>query len=68
MTDDIDKKFVYSNLRLAQDLLNYKENQISAVEIKLDNGVSASDLQKELKEEVKAVISYMENEFDFLQK
>jgi len=25
-------------------------------------------LQKELKEEVKAVISYMENEFDFLQK
>ena len=26
------------------------------------------DLQKELKKEVEAVISYMENQFDFLQK
>lgn len=50
LTDDIDKKYVYSNLSLAQDLLNYKPNQISAIELKLSEGISESDVQDELKE------------------
>jgi len=50
LTDDIDKKYVYSNLGLAQDLLNYEPNQITALELKLKDGVSVSDIQQELKE------------------
>ena len=50
LTDDIDKKFVYSNLSLAQDLLSYRENQISAIELKLIEGASVKDVQDELKE------------------
>ncbi len=50
LTDDIDKKFVYSNLSLAQDLLSYSENQISAIELKLIEGASVKDVQDELKE------------------
>jgi lipoprotein-releasing system permease protein len=50
LTDDIDKKYVYSNLGLAQDLLNYEPNQITALELKLKDGVNVSDIQQELKE------------------
>lgn len=50
LTDDIDKKYVYGNLVMAQELLNYKPDQISAVEIKLREGASESDVQDELKE------------------
>lgn len=50
LTDDIDKKYVYSNLDLAQDLLNYEPNQITAIELKLKDGVHVGDIQKELKE------------------
>ena len=28
LTDDLDRKYVYANLRLAQDLLNYQIDQI----------------------------------------
>ncbi|MCA0930821.1 ABC transporter permease [Lutimonas saemankumensis] len=50
LTDDIDKKFVYSNLVLAQDLLNYEENQVSAVEIKVAEGFDSREVQHELKQ------------------
>jgi len=48
LTDDIDKKYVYANLGLAQELLNYEPNQISALELKLAKGISVKDVQKEL--------------------
>lgn len=48
LTDDIDKKFVYANLALAQDLLNYKPEQVTAIELKLMNGVSADEVREEL--------------------
>jgi lipoprotein-releasing system permease protein len=48
LTDDLDRKFVYSNLRLAQELLNYKSNQISALEIKLVKDSDLMDVQSEL--------------------
>lgn len=34
LTSAIDSKYIFSNIGLAKDLLNYKENQISAIEIK----------------------------------
>ncbi len=48
LTDDIDKKYVYSNLILAQELLNYKADQITAIEIKVDPKYSAKEVQEEL--------------------
>ena len=50
LTDDIDKKYVYSNLGLAQDLLNYEPNQITALELKLKDGTNVKDIQQELKD------------------
>jgi len=40
LTDDIDKKYVFANLDLAQDLLNYKPNQVTAIEIKVNEKVN----------------------------
>lgn len=48
LIDDIDKKYVYANLSLAQDLLNYEQDQISAIEIRLKEGVNAKDVQRNL--------------------
>ena len=48
LTDDLDKKFVYTNLSLAQELLNYKQNQISAIELKIDKENNEDDVKKEL--------------------
>lgn len=50
LTDEIDKKYVYSNIELAQDLLNFKPKQITAIELKLDEGASVRDVQNELQE------------------
>jgi lipoprotein-releasing system permease protein len=35
ISEDLDSKYVFSDLRLAQELLEYQPNQISAVELKL---------------------------------
>ena len=45
LTDDIDKKFVYGNLAMAQELLNYEKNQISAIEVKLPEDAELSEVQ-----------------------
>ena len=37
LTDEIDAKFTFISLELAQDLLKYFPNQISGIEIKVDN-------------------------------
>jgi lipoprotein-releasing system permease protein len=52
LTNEIDKKYVYSNIELAQDLLNFKANQITAIELKLKEGSNAGDAQKELQERI----------------
>jgi len=49
LTDEIDRKYVYANLALAQDLLNYDEDQISAVEIRLTDEEDEKEVQQELK-------------------
>ena len=37
LTEEMDKKYVFSTISLAQELLNYSPNQISAIEVKVDN-------------------------------
>lgn len=49
LTDDIDRKYVFANIDLAQDLLNYEENQISAVEIRIKEDSDLQEVQDELK-------------------
>ncbi|MCK4562167.1 MAG: ABC transporter permease [Flavobacteriaceae bacterium] len=48
LTDDLDKKYVYANLQLAQELLGYKYNQISAIELKLTKGSNPGKVQETL--------------------
>ncbi len=52
LTDDIDKKYVYANLTLAQELLNYKSNQVTAIEIKLKEKTNVKDLQSEIQNDL----------------
>ncbi|OWP85298.1 ABC transporter permease [Flavobacterium davisii] len=50
INDDLDTKYVFTDLQLTQDLLEYKKNQVSAIEIKMDTlaneGVLTSKLSK----------------------
>ncbi|MFD1314425.1 ABC transporter permease [Namhaeicola litoreus] len=48
LTEEIDGKYVFANLNLTQELLNYKPDQISAIEIKLSDEKFAKDVQEEL--------------------
>ncbi|WP_457619255.1 ABC transporter permease [Lutibacter sp.] len=53
LTDELDKKFTFVSLELAQELLNYSPQQISAIEIKVRN----LDKRPE-------VIAQLKNKFD----
>jgi lipoprotein-releasing system permease protein len=50
ISDDLDNKFVFADLGLTQELLNYKPNQVSGIELKLkpnvDDATIKSDVQK----------------------
>ena len=48
LTDDIDKKFIYANLALAQDLLRYDQQQVSAIELKVKEDYGAKALKSEI--------------------
>ena len=50
LIDDIDKKYVYSNIEMAQELLNYRADQISSIEVRVAQGVNAREVQLKLKE------------------
>ncbi|MCF6297493.1 MAG: FtsX-like permease family protein [Flavobacteriaceae bacterium] len=54
LTDDLDKKYVYANLELVQELLSYRPNQISAVEIKITNSKDISSVKQELQNNLSA--------------
>jgi len=54
LVDDINEKYVFTNLALAQELLNYKKEQISALEIKLNAANSHSAIAKELQRKLGA--------------
>lgn len=44
LTEELDKKYVFSHIELAQSLLNYKSNQISAIELKLSPDVYQNEV------------------------
>ena len=44
LTEELDKKYVFSHIELAQSLLNYKPNQISAIELKLAPDVDQNEV------------------------
>ena len=57
LTEELDKKYVFAHLALVQSLLNYKPDQISAIELKLssnkDRNVVIQTLQKKLGDDFK---------------
>ncbi len=48
LTDEIDRKFVFISLQLAQELLSYKPEQLSAVEIKVENSSDRASIISDL--------------------
>ncbi len=48
ISEDLDSKYVYADLGLAQNLLEYKSNQISAIELKLKPNSDEEIIKKEL--------------------
>ena len=48
VTEDLDSKYVFATLSLAQRLTGVQANEVSAVEIKLSKGVSVSEGKKRL--------------------
>jgi len=52
ITGEIDKKFTFLPLELAQELLNYAPNQISAIELKVQNIEDREKIINELEEKL----------------
>ena len=48
ISEDFDSKYVFADLSLAQDLLEYKPNQISGIEIKQKEGSNENDIINQL--------------------
>lgn len=48
ITEDVDNRYVFCSLDLAQDLLQYKRNQYSALEIKLKPGAKEDAVRQKL--------------------
>jgi len=51
-TEEFENKFVFVAISLAQELLKYKENQITGIEIKLKEGVSSDDFRDRLQNQL----------------
>jgi len=52
LTDDIDKKFTFISLELAQELLSYSPNKISAIELRVNNSSEREKIIAELKSDI----------------
>ncbi len=48
INEDLDSKYVFANLETAKKLLNYKDNQLSSVEFKLNKDVEEEDAVQEI--------------------
>ncbi|WP_428224217.1 ABC transporter permease [Flavobacterium sp.] len=48
INDELDSKYVFADLKLTQDLLEYKSNQVSAIEFKLDKTANENAVIKDL--------------------
>ena len=51
-SEDFQNKFVFTELALAQELLNFNENQITGIELKLKEEVNSSDFQQILQQKL----------------
>ncbi len=49
-SEEFEGKFVFTEVELAQKLLNYKDNQFTAIELKLKEGVDLDNYQSSLQE------------------
>ena len=49
ISEDLDGKYVFADLTLAQDLLEFKHNEISAVEIKTKPNTNEAEIMEKLK-------------------
>ena len=56
ISDDVDNRYVYCSLDLAQSLLQFKKNQYSSVELKLRPGADESALREKLQGIFKATV------------
>lgn len=52
--EEFANKYVFVNLKMAQNLLNYKENQVSAIELRLNENINHDDFAKELQQQLGA--------------
>lgn len=50
INDELDSKYVFSDLQLAQELLEFQPNQISAIEIKIDSLQSETAIVEKIKD------------------
>ncbi len=48
ISEDLDSKYVFADLGLAQELLEYKTNQVSGIEIKVKTGADESAITEQL--------------------
>ncbi|HKJ49442.1 MAG TPA: FtsX-like permease family protein [Christiangramia sp.] len=48
VNEELDSKYVFTNISLAKDLLNLKENEYSGVEFKLDPEASVTDVTEKI--------------------
>lgn len=48
INEDLDSRYVFADFALAQDLLNYKSGQVSAIEFKLKNGANENSVRNQL--------------------
>lgn len=48
ISEDLDSKYIFADLGLAQELLEYKTNQISGIELKLKNGADENTVTSKL--------------------
>ena len=49
ISEDLDSKYIFADLGLAQELLEYKTNQISGIEVKLKKGADEAAVTNKLK-------------------
>ncbi|EDP72815.1 hypothetical protein FBALC1_16977 [Flavobacteriales bacterium ALC-1] len=48
INEELNNEYVFADINLAKSLLSYKENQVSALELKLENGVDESEVIAQL--------------------
>jgi len=51
LTEELDKKYVYAHIELAQSLLNYEPDQISAIELKLAANADQNEIIQQLQKD-----------------